>query len=230
MKLATKVKNPTTIKKIKKPWPTKEAMEQIYTKNLWGGDASGFYSGIGSHHPEIVQPYIVAVSSFLTSFKNALTVCDLGCGDFNVGKELVCYSKKYVAIDIVSDLIMHHKENFKQDNLEFYCLDISIADVPPGDCALVRQVLQHLSNAEVYAIAKKLTNFKYVIITEHLPEGVFVPNKDILSGQGARLKKGSGLDLLAPPFNLKVKEEKQLVTVTLNDTKGVIVTTLYQLF
>ena len=24
-------------KKIKKPWPTKDAMEQIYEKKLWGG-------------------------------------------------------------------------------------------------------------------------------------------------------------------------------------------------
>ncbi|MBG6130003.1 SAM-dependent methyltransferase [Aquimarina sp. EL_43] len=213
--------------RIKKPWPTKDAMEQVYKMKLWGGNTSDFYSGAGSHQPEIVDPYINVVTSFLTSFKCPLTVCDLGCGDFNVGKELVKHTKRYVAVDIVTDLITYNKENFKAENLEFHCLDIAVDDLPSGDCAIVRQVLQHLSNAEVQSVVSKLTDFKYVILTEHLPEGDFVPNKNIISGQGIRLKKQSGLNILAPPFNVKVKEEKQLVSITLNDHRGVITTTLY---
>ena len=147
-------------KKIKKPWPTKAAMEQVYELKLWGGNNSNFYSGSGSHEIEIVKPYITAVTSFLRSFKTPISVCDLGCGDFNVGKELVVYTKKYVAIDIVAPLIAFNKEKFKEPNLEFHCLDIAVADLPLGDCAIVRQVLQHLSNAEVQAIVNKLVNFK----------------------------------------------------------------------
>jgi hypothetical protein len=94
----------------------------------------------------------------------------------------------------------------------------------------LRQVLQHLSNAEVELVVRKLTDFKYIILTEHLPEGDFMPNKDIISGQGIRLKKQSGLSLLVPPFNLKVKEEEQLLSVTLDHSQGVIVTTLYEMF
>ncbi len=214
-------------KRIKKPWPTRNAMEQIYEKNLWGGDTSDFYSGIGSHDSDIVNPYITVVTLFLTSFKNPLTVCDLGCGDFNVGKELVRHTKKYVAVDIVADLIARNKERFTAENLEFHCLDIAIDDLPSGDCALIRQVLQHVSNAEVDRILNKLTTFKYVILTEHVPEGDFVPNKDIISGQGTRLKKQSGLDVLAPPFNFKIKEEKELLSIALGDNKGIILTTLY---
>ncbi len=216
--------------RIKKPWPTKDAMEQVYKMKLWGGNTSGFYSGAGSHQPEIVDPYIDVVTSFLTSFKSPLTVCDLGCGDFNVGKELVKYTKQYVAVDIVTDLIAYNKENFKAENLEFHCLDIAVDDLPSGDCAIVRQVLQHLSNAEVQSVVSKLTDFEYVILTEHLPEGDFVPNIDIISGQGIRLKKQSGLNILAPPFNVKVKEEKQLVSITLDNHRGSIVTTLYNFF
>lgn len=212
--------------RIKKPWPTKLAMAQVYEMNLWGGDKADFYSGEGSHHPEIVNPYIAAVTAFLTSFKSPLTVCDLGCGDFNVGKELVKHTKKYVAVDIVPSLIARNKEKFKAANLEFHCLDLAEADLPAGDCALVRQVLQHLSNAEVQRIVNKLVAFKYVILTEHIPEGDFVPNKDIISGQGNRLKKQSGINLLAPPFNFKVKEETQVSAVVLPDGKSIIVTTL----
>lgn len=216
--------------KTNKPWPTKQAMEQVYKMNLWGGEKSDFYSGSGSHNPEIVNPYLEAVTSFLNSFKSPITVYDLGCGDFNVGKELVKYTKKYVAVDIVEDLIIRNKEKFKSENLEFQCLNIAVADLPSGDCALLRQVLQHLSNAEVQNIVNKLSAFKFVILTEHIPNGDFTPNKELISGQGIRLKKQSSINLLAPPFNLKVKEEKQLSAVVVNDGKGVIVTTLYEIF
>lgn len=220
----------TKTKKEKKPWPTKAAMEQVYEMKLWGDNQTDFYSGDGSHDPEIVQPYITSLTSFLTSFEKRLVVCDLGCGDFNIGKELVKYTRKYVAVDIVTDLIARNKSTFTAANLEFHCLDIAVADLPSGDCVLLRQVLQHLSNAEIQNIVRKLANFKHVILTEHVPEGAFVPNKDIISGQGIRLKKQSGVDLLAPPFNFKVKESTQLSAVTLNDGTGIIETTLYTVF
>ncbi len=218
------------IKITKKPWPTKAAMEQVYAMKLWGGGTSDFYSGEGSHHPDIVNPYIAVLTSFLGSFKDPISVCDLGCGDFNVGKQLVGYTRKYMAMDIATDLIARNKEKFKEDNLEFHCLDIAMDDLPSGDCAILRQVLQHLSNAEVQRIVSKLYHFKYVVLTEHVPEGDFVPNKDIISGQGIRLKKQSGLNLLAPPFDLKVKEEKQLLSQIVPNGKGILVTTLYEFF
>ncbi len=217
-------------KKIKKPWPTRDAMEQIYEMKLWGGNTFDFYSGVGSHDPAVINPYIDVLTLFLRSFKKPIVVCDLGCGDFNVGKELVKHTKNYIAVDIVADLITYNKEKFKEENLEFLCLDIAVNDLPSGDCALLRQVLQHLSNAEVQSILNKLVNFKYFILTEHIPEGDFVPNKDIISGQGIRLKKQSGLNILASPFNFKVKEQRQLLSVFLNNCKGVIVTTLYEIF
>ncbi len=224
------MKKKNEAKRKKKPWPTKDAMEQIYEMNLWGTDHSDFYSGIGSHHPEIVQPYLETVTSFLNSFDEPLSVCDLGCGDFNVGKELVRHSKRFFGVDIVTDLIEHNREKFKAENLSFHCLDIAKDDLPSADCALLRQVLQHLSNMEVKSITKKLAAFKYVIVTEHVPGGDFVPNMDIISGQGTRLKKNSGVNLLAPPFNFEVKEEKQLLSIPAKDHQGVIVTTLFTVF
>ncbi|CAM1354845.1 class I SAM-dependent methyltransferase [Tenacibaculum insulae] len=215
---------------MKKPWPTKKAMEQVYEMKLWGDNNSAFFSGEGSHDYEIITPYIKSVISFLKSFKKPIIVCDLGCGDFNIGKQLVAYTKKYIAVDIVPNLITYNKENFKNSNLEFKCLDIAKDNLPFADCIIVRQVLQHLSNKEVMSVVSKLTNYKYVILTEHLPVGNFEPNKDIISGQGIRIKKQSGLNLLAAPFNFKVKENKIISAISLHNNKGIIVTTLYTVF
>ncbi|OAD45158.1 class I SAM-dependent methyltransferase [Polaribacter atrinae] len=217
-------------KKIKKPWPTKDAMDQVYKMKLWGTNNSEFYSGSGSHQPEIIQPYIDTVTSFLTSFKTPITVLDLGCGDFNIGQKFVKLTQKYIAVDIVSELIAYNKEHFKADNLEFECLDIATDHLPNADCIILRQVLQHLSNKEVQNVVQKLINYKYIILTEHLPFGDFTPNKDIISGQGIRIKKQSGIDLLAAPLNLKIKEKKQILSYILEDNKGVITTTLYKMY
>lgn len=218
----------TKKKKEKKPWPTKAAMAQIYENNLWGGDKYEYYSGLGSHHPEVVNSYITIVSGFLEKFETPPVVCDLGCGDFNIGKKLVKSAQKYIAIDIVLALITHNKQTFKADNLEFHTLDIAKDNLPKGDCVILRQVLQHLSNAEIKCVVEKLYDYKYIILTEHLPEEDFEPNIDIISGQGIRLKKQSGVNLLAPPFNFLVEKEKQLLSIKSHGFKGILVTTLYK--
>ena len=218
------------IKKKKQPWPTQEVMKQIYEMQLWGANDAAFYSGIGSHHIDMVDPYLTVVSSFLKSFESPITICDLGCGDFNVGKELVPYTQKYIGVDIVPNLITHNKEQFKTAHLEFCCLDIAKDDLPPGDCAILRQVLQHLSNTEIHGVLEKLYQYRYIILTEHIPEGDFEPNKDIITGQGIRLKKQSGVQLSSPPFNFKVKEEKMLLSTHIDEHPGAVVTTLYTVF
>ncbi len=217
-------------KKTKKPWPTKDVMTQIYEKNLWGGTTFDFYSGAGSHDPKIIDPYLKVLTDFLESQNPPLVVCDLGCGDFNIGKHLTKYSKKYIAIDIVETLINRNKKLYKEDNLEFYCLDITKDELPKGDCIILRQVLQHLSNTEIQKVVKKIKHYKYVILTEHIPLGNFVPNKNIITGQGIRLKQNSGVNVLEAPLNFKIKEEKQLGEYFLENSKGRIVTMLYRVF
>ena len=205
-------------------------MQQIYEMKLWGGAAFEFYSGEGSHNPKITTPYLNTIISFLKSHNNNLVVCDLGCGDFNIGKHLAKYTRKYIAIDIVEKLIDRNKALFIKDNLEFHCLDITEDELPPGDCIILRQVLQHLSNSEIQKIIKKLTPYKYVILTEHIPMGKFTPNKDIISGQGIRLKQNSGVNVLSAPFNLKVLEETNFEDIRLENNQGYIATTIYKCF
>ena len=214
--------------KKKEPWPTKAVMEQIYEKKLWGGNAfHDFYSGDGSHSSEIVEPYVKEVVQFLNSFSEKLVVCDLGCGDFNVGKRLVPHTKKYIGVDIVLDLITRNQKLFNFKNVAFKCLDISKNVLPKADVILLRQVMQHLSNAEIKGLLTNLKEYPYLIVTEHLPSAHFVANKDLISGQGIRLKKNSGVDIIQAPFYMQTTEVKQLCSYTY-DEKSIIKTTLYQ--
>jgi len=218
------------MKKSKKPWPTAAAMTQVYSKRLWGTNDTAFYSGEGSHKAAIVNPYINVVASFLNGFAKPLRVCDLGCGDFNIGLQLAPLTKTYKGIDIVAPLIAYNKEHYTKDSVSFECLDISKDALPQADCVILRQVLQHLSNTEILNILEKLTDYKYVIITEHIPAHNFVPNIDIISGQGIRLKKKSGVDVMAEPFNFKSVSEQELSVITLPNSNGLIKTVLYQMF
>ena len=215
-------------KRDKTPWPTKAVMEQIYDQKLWGGKDFDFYSGEGSHNSEITQPYLDSVISFLKSHDNDLVVCDLGCGDFNIGKQLVKNTVKYIGLDIVESLIERNKKLFKAENLEFRCLNIVEDQLPKADCIIIRQVLQHLSNAEILKITQKLKDYKYIIITEHLPQGDFKANEDKIASQGIRLKQHSGVDLLKAPFNLEVVEEHLLSEIILDKNEGRIVTVIYR--
>jgi hypothetical protein len=76
---------------------------------------------------------------------------------------------------------------------------------------------------------EKLSDFKYLIVTEHVPVAAFIPNHDILSGQGNRLKKQSGINIAAPPFQVRVRKEEELHSIARSGSSGRIVTTLYTL-
>jgi hypothetical protein len=79
--------------------------------------------------------------------------------------------------------------------------------LPPAELCLIRQVLQHLSNAQISAILAKLGAFPYVIVTEHQPadQDFIFANVDKVHGPFTRLFSGSGVYLDEPPFNLNVQ-------------------------
>lgn len=201
-------------------------MRDIYLNKRWGGKKYDFYSGFGSHSKKVVKPYVRVVRGFLDSHQNKLVVCDIGCGDFNVGSQLVAHAKAYFAVDVVEELIIRNKELFKDDKLTFDCVDIINEQLPIGDCVLIRQVLQHLSNDDIKKIIPKLQKFKYAIVTEHLPKKEFIANKDKTTGVNIRLSRGSGIVLHQEPFNLKAKRTTEILRKHYN--KGVITTMLYE--
>jgi len=72
----------------------------------------------------------------------------------------------------------------------------AVADsLPPGDVVILKQVLQHLRNADIAAIVEKLAQYPTWIVCEHLPAGPFVANVDKPTDAEIRLHRRSGVVL-----------------------------------
>lgn len=232
MFIAIKVMKEKSVEKVdqeQEVMSTKETMRLIYQNNLWGGGKQDFYSGQGSHKQKIVEPYIQVVSDWLDSFDQQLSICDLGCGDFNVGRQLVGHSKSYVGIDVVKELIQRNIRLFQTKNVTFQCLDMVREELPKADCAIVRQVFQHLSNHEILTVLSKLKEYRFLVLTEHLPVGEFIPNIDKPTDFDIRLGKKSGVVLTCAPFGLKPIKQGEMLSIDFRN-RSKIVTTLYQNF
>ena len=132
--------------------PRKAVFEEIYANNEWGGQPGEFYSGVGSDSAAADQ-YVQTIGEFIAA-RSIPTVVDIGCGDFRVGSRIVAQSPDliYIGTDIVETLIRRNQSEFGRANVSFVCLDAVSAVLPEGDLCLIRQVLQHLTNAEIASI------------------------------------------------------------------------------
>jgi len=208
-----------------------DVFSEIYRRKMWGSaDNSEYCSGQGSHHSSIVEPYIQSVRAFLSTLSGRPNVVDLGCGDFNVGSRLRDCCAHFIAIDIVPDLIDRNARVFRHLDVSFRCLDIIAEELPAGDVAFLRQVAQHLSNAQIAQIVPKLSQYQWVVVSEHLPSANdFTANRDKPVGSGVRVSNGSGVVLTEPPFGLAAAEARPLCSVRLEELSGVVQTIAYRM-
>jgi hypothetical protein len=213
--------------------PAANVFTAVYREAKWGASPDGdFYSGTGSHDPSVVLPYVEAVTAFLQSLPKAASLVDLGCGDFNVGRQLRPHCDKYIACDVVPDLIARNRIKFQDLDVDFRCLDITDNDFPDGEIVLLRQVLQHLSNVQILNVIPKLCRYRFLLLTEHLPSVPdFRPNLEKPAGATVRLSLGSGVVLTKPPFNLRARSENVICSnpQPIGHLSGVVRTVLYEL-
>ncbi|MGH7046836.1 MAG: glycosyltransferase, partial [Stellaceae bacterium] len=188
----------------------------VYRNHLWGSDAgSQFFSGVGSRG-ESADIYVKRLAALLERHAEELgrapIVVDLGCGDFAIGRALVARlpDLTYIGCDIVPELIAHHTRAYASDRVGFRRLDLVADPLPSGDVCLVRQVLQHLSNAEVIRFLRR-ADYRYLYVTEGHPavrSGPLNPDKtadfDVRFDWAAG--RGRGLELDQPPFSLVTQE------------------------
>ena len=204
-----------------------EAFGAVYREHHWGGEDQAFYSGSGSHVPSIVLPYVNAVRAFLARFEQPPTVVDLGCGDFNVGSQVRDQCGTYIACDVVSELIEFNRSRYADRDVEFRTHDLTQAPVPTCDVVFIRQVLQHLGNADIVrGLANLAGRCRYLVVSEHVPSSADFPsNQDKPSGGSIRLDFGSGVVLTDPPFNLRPVSTEILCEVP--EYEGVVRTIAY---
>lgn len=191
---------------------------QVYADGIWGGEPGrDYFSGTGSHDPACLLPYVEAVRRFAGGFSPPLDAVDLGCGDFNIGRRIRDCFGAYRARDVVPELIARNRERFAGLDVDFACSDIAAEPLPPGDLVMIRQVLQHLSNRQIAAIAAKLSQYRFAIVTEHLPAAPgFTANLDKPTSARVRMGRAgigipdSGVVLTEPPFALAVKSARIL--------------------
>lgn len=199
----------------------------IYSNAIWDPNGKDLYcSGDGSQLEYFTRPYVKSVTEFISKLENKPNALDLGCGNFLVGSQIRELFNEYYAIDVVPHVIEHNKIKYESLNVHFNALDAEIEELPMADVVMVRQVFQHLSNKSIDAILKKLKNYKYLIITEHVPSKEFIPNIDKPSGYGTRYSL-SGVVIEHEPFNFTYKEKHTLCVIDAKHHGGLLITNVY---
>ena len=187
--------------------------DYVYQKGLWGAQYS---SGQGSHWPPLVNAYVDCFRTFLREKTvGNTTIIDIGCGDFNIGKNFIDDCNQLIGIDVSQSIIDMNKSRYQFKNTCFLRLDARKDKLPDGDIAILRQVLQHLDNHSISEILEniKRTSCSWLIVTEHVPASTFDANQDIpKASANIRLNIKSGIDIEKSPFNICALEKQLLLS------------------
>jgi hypothetical protein len=188
---------------------TEEIFTEIYDKNLWGEAPDGrkYCSGSGTIDSNI-EKYIETLKLFIKEHE-INSISEIGCGDFSIMKFILHDSNiEYTGSDIVKSVTDYLSDKYGSKNVKFMNMDaITSEKFPPADLCIIRQVLQHLSNEQISEIIRKTGDYKYIIITEHLPLDPKCKNGDKSASGYIRLQnpQTSGVYLDEPPFSLNCK-------------------------
>lgn len=219
-----------------KDMTAQQIFTEVYRTGLWGKSEEAsqpFYSGTGSHDAKITTPYVDSVGRFLQTLPDKPNVVDLGCGDFNIGRQIRPFCNRYVACDIVPQLIDYNRARYAGLDVDFRVVDLVTDPLPTGDVVFIRQVLQHLSNAQIQKVVARLSSsYDFLVLTEHLPKGnLFAANLDKQTDSETRLDGNtggrSGVVLTKPPFNMTATGER--IICESEEYGGVIRTIVYRL-
>jgi len=193
----------------------RRTFQSIYNRGIWGKDDAPFFSCIGSNGPAAdfyVERMAALLESHAQELRRTLRVVDLGCGDFRIGKALLgrVADIQYTGCDIVPELVAHNAATYTSDRVMFKTLDAVCDPLPEADVCLVRQVFQHLSNADIQAVVRQM-KYPTVYVTEGHPIRRIGPvNPDKVIGASVRFDwktgQGRGVELNQTPYNL-VSEE-----------------------
>lgn len=163
----------------------------IYRENIWGNG-----SGPGSD-PEILKDYISFLDNFIKE-NNITSISDIGCGDWQYMKFINLDGINYTGYDVSSDIIDANSKNFSSENIHFIHYDGDFSKIKSTELAICKEVLQHLSNENIFNFIENMKKFKYIIIGNTFKNSNTI-NKDISSGACRTL------DLRLAPFNIEAE-------------------------
>jgi SAM-dependent methyltransferase len=182
-----------------------DVFSDVYKTGQWGRDQE-FDSGYGSRD-DVTQAYKDFARSLIKE-TGARRAVDIGCGDFRVAAGFVDSLELYIGIDVVPSLIERNIKEFGRPGVQFQSMDAAAADMPDADICFIRQVLQHLSNAEIDAILTHCAKYPVVVVTEEWPPEEYrsprlgrIPNRDKPHGGDTRIEIGSWVDISLAPFS-----------------------------
>lgn len=137
--------------------------ERIYAERLWGADDAGKgTSGPGSTL-DATKLYRAFLQDFLATY-HIRSVVDAGCGTWEFSQAIDWSGIDYTGLDIVASVIEADQRRFGAPNIHFAVADIVRDDLPPADLLIVKDVLQHLSNADIHRFLAQLPRYRHVLL------------------------------------------------------------------
>ena len=133
--------------------------KNIYDNKIWGGG-----SGTGSKYTPDNKFYLKVMGEFLEKF-NLKTICDIGCGDWEIMKHFDFDGVDYTGFDIVDSVIEFNRKNYGKENVRFVCENM-MDNIPKGfDLVVIKDVLQHHNDIVVETFLDEvLKHNNYVFI------------------------------------------------------------------
>lgn len=178
----------------------RQAFERIYAEGLWATDQRGKGTSGGGSTIEATKFYRRFLQDFLAAYA-IRSVVDAGCGDWEFSQAVDWSGVQYLGVDIVPAVIEANQRRFSKPNIRFAVADIVREDLPPADLLLVKDVLQHLSNADIARFARQFGRYRHVLLVNDVEPGSLTAEpKDIPSG------RYRPIDPTRPPYALPGKK------------------------
>lgn len=152
-------------------------------------------SGTGSSL-ESAAPYIQFVEAFIRA-NEIQSVVDFGCGDWTFSRTINWGKAHYMGIDVVKSVIERNQALYSTPGRQFIHADGISFDLPPADLLLCKDVLQHLTEEDIFLFLEQIKKFKHCLITNDVDHLTWSSTNPPIQRGGAR-----PIDLTKPPFNI----------------------------
>jgi SAM-dependent methyltransferase len=174
----------------------RRTFEFIYATGSWAKDTHGKgTSGQGSTLG-FTKLYRVFLQDFLAA-NGIRSVVDAGCGDWEFSQAIDWLGIDYLGLDLVVPVVQANQRQFGAANIRFAVADIVRDDLPPADLLLVKDVLQHLSQADITRFLAKLPRYRHVLIVNDVRPGSLTAEPTDIPTGGYR-----PIDLTREPYVL----------------------------